>query len=147
MVVVPVTGLCSESPETYGGQCISHVSLSPGQTVTYSLDMASSSQGSGVLSATSSPERDIAVSASPNPFNPATTISFTTTRAGHVTAKIYDASGHLVRTLADRTLEGGLHTLRWNGSTENGPQAASGVYFFKLRSPNGDAAKSLVLMK
>ena len=145
--VVPVTGLCSTGSESYGGQCISHVSLTAGQTVTYSVVMAPSTQGSGVLSATSSPERDIAVSASPNPFNPATTISFTTTRAGHVTAKIYDASGHLVRTLADRTLEGGLHTLRWNGSTENGPQAASGVYFFKLRSPNGDAAKSLVLMK
>ena len=144
---MPVTGLCSTGSESYGGQCISHVSLTAGQTVTYSVVMAPSTQGSGVLSATSAPERGVAVSASPNPFNPATTISFTTTRAGHVTAKIYDASGHLVRTLADRTLEGGLHTLRWNGSTENGPQAASGVYFFKLRSPNGDAAKSLVLMK
>src|SRR5262245_7491025 len=33
--VVPVTGLCSESAENYGGQCISRVSLAPGQTVTY----------------------------------------------------------------------------------------------------------------
>src|SRR5882762_5673011 len=126
--VVPVTGLCSTGSESYGGQCISHVSLSPGQTVTYSVVMAPSTQGPGVLSATASPERDITVSASPNPFNPATTISFTTTRAGHVTAKIYDVSGHLVRTLADRTLEGGLHALRWNGSTEIGSRAASGIY-------------------
>jgi len=44
-------------------------------------------------------------------------------------------------------LEGGLHTLRWNGSTEIGSRAASGIYFFKLRSPDGDVAKSLVLMK
>src|SRR5438552_17311055 len=79
--VVPVTGLCSTGSESYGGQCISHVSLTAGQTVTYSV-VAPSTQGSGVLSATASPERDIAVSASPNPFNPATTISFRTTRAG-----------------------------------------------------------------
>ena len=146
--VVPVTGLCSGASETYGGQCISHVSLNPGQTVTYSVATTPSSQGSGLLSASSAaPGRDVAVSASPNPFNPATTISFRTTRAGRVTAKIYDISGHLVRTLADRTLEGGLHTLRWNGSTENGQNAASGMYFFKLRSPDGDIAKRLVLMK
>ena len=80
-------------------------------------------------------------------MNPSTTISFTTTRAGHVTAKIYDVSGHLVRTLADRTLGGGRHTLPWNGSTENGSRAASGVYFVKLRAPDGEAAKCLVLMK
>src|SRR6267378_3404826 len=147
--VVPVTGLCSESSESYGGQCISHVSLSPGQTVTYSVTTTRSPQGSGVLSASSAApeERGVAVSASPNPFNPATTVSFTTKRAGHVTARIYDVSGHLVRTLADRTLEGGLHTLPWNGSTENGSRAASGVYFVKLRAPDGKAAKCLVLMK
>src|SRR5207249_4205370 len=34
--VVAVTGLCSESSETYGGQCISHIALRPGQTVTMS---------------------------------------------------------------------------------------------------------------
>jgi hypothetical protein len=35
--VVPVTGLCSGSSEVYGGQCISHVSLGAGQTVTYNI--------------------------------------------------------------------------------------------------------------
>lgn len=35
--VVPVTGLCTSSSETYGGQCISHIPLSAGQSVTYSL--------------------------------------------------------------------------------------------------------------
>jgi len=145
--VVPVTGLCTASSETYGGQCVSHVSLSAGQTVTYSIATAGSPQAARILSASSPADRGITLSASPNPFNPSTTISFTTTRAGHVTAKIYDVSGHLVRTLADRTLEGGLHTLPWNGSTENGARAASGVYFVKLRAPDGKAAKCLVLMK
>lgn len=35
--VVPVTGLCGESSEIYGGQCISHVSLDAGESVTFSL--------------------------------------------------------------------------------------------------------------
>src|SRR2546428_4685701 len=31
--VVPVTGLCSNESEVYGGQCINHVSVGPGETV------------------------------------------------------------------------------------------------------------------
>ena len=32
--VVPITGLCSDSSEVYGRQCISHVSIAGGQSVT-----------------------------------------------------------------------------------------------------------------
>ncbi|MGH9868508.1 MAG: hypothetical protein ACREAA_10145 [Candidatus Polarisedimenticolia bacterium] len=35
--VVPVTGLCKGTYEVYGGQCISRVTLGPGQSLTYSL--------------------------------------------------------------------------------------------------------------
>jgi flagellar hook assembly protein FlgD len=93
------------------------------------------------------PRTAVVVSASPNPFRPETAISFTTTRAGHVTATIYDVTGQRVRTLLDGTLEGGSHTLRWNGSTESGRPAASGAYFLKLHTPDGDGAKRLVLTK
>ena len=34
---VPITGLCSDTSETYGGQCISHVTIGAGQTLTFSL--------------------------------------------------------------------------------------------------------------
>ncbi|HKQ98943.1 MAG TPA: hypothetical protein VJV75_13795 [Candidatus Polarisedimenticolia bacterium] len=37
-VVVPVTGLCKGTYETYGGQCISRVSLGAGQSVTLTLN-------------------------------------------------------------------------------------------------------------
>ena len=36
-VVVPVTGLCTSSSEVYGGQCISHISLGAGESVTLDL--------------------------------------------------------------------------------------------------------------
>jgi len=35
--VVPITGLCSDSSEVYGGQCISHVTIGAGQSVTYTI--------------------------------------------------------------------------------------------------------------
>lgn len=36
-VKVPVTGLCGESSESYGGQCISHIPLAAGQSVTLNV--------------------------------------------------------------------------------------------------------------
>ena len=35
--VVPVTGLCADGYEVYGGQCITRVSLAAGQSITYGL--------------------------------------------------------------------------------------------------------------
>jgi hypothetical protein len=36
-VTVPITGLCTDNSEVYGGQCISRVSVGAGESVTYSL--------------------------------------------------------------------------------------------------------------
>jgi len=35
--VVPITGLCSDSSEVYGGQCISHISIGAGESVTHTI--------------------------------------------------------------------------------------------------------------
>ena len=147
--VVPVTGLCTASAETYGGQCISHVALQAGQSVTLGTGTASPTRAvTGVVSTTATPSPDLgAITASPNPFNPETEIAFTTTRSGHVTARVYDVSGRPVRTLVDEVLAAGSHAFTWNGSTDDGHRAASGVYFLKLRSPDGNREKRLILAK
>ena len=141
-VVVPVTGLCTDSSESYGGQCISHIRVTPGQNSTYRFAAA---QPTAV--GTPVPVSGRTITATPNPFNPVTTLSFATARAGLVSAKIFDATGRLVRVLANGTFEAGPHSLRWDGVMENGRTAPSGVYFFKLHSPDGDGAKRLVFMK
>lgn len=87
------------------------------------------------------------VTAAPNPLNPETAITFATTRAGRVTARIYDASGRLVRTLEDRALSAGIHALRWDGSTAAGRRVASGVYYLEVRSPEWGAVQRLVVAK
>jgi len=145
--VVPVTGLCGAAAEQYGGQCISHISLAAGQTATFNLGRSSPSQGStaGVLGG--GPGSAGAIMAVPNPFNPQTAISFTTTREGQVTARIYDVTGQLIRTLNDGIMASGPHSLVWNGSMENGRRAAAGIYFLKVRSPDGESAKRLVFMR
>jgi len=68
----------------------------------------------------------------PNPFNPRTEISFQLARGGSATLRVYDASGRLVRTLVDRSIEAGLHRVAWDGMDDRGRKATSGVYFYRL---------------
>ncbi len=61
------------------------------------------------------------LSCHPNPCNPAATIGFTLGAAGHAKLAIYDAGGRLVKTLVDKMLSGGPHSVVWNGANESPP--------------------------
>ncbi len=73
--------------------------------------------------------------AAPNPFNPMTTISFDLPRSERVSLDIFDITGRRVRSLIrGETLEAGSRAVIWNGRDESGRQAATGVYFYRLRA-------------
>ncbi len=78
----------------------------------------------------------------PNPFNPATQISFTLPRAAEVKLEVFNIMGQKVTTLIDRQLNAGDHSRVWDGSG-----VASGVYFYRLETPDFAATKKMVLMK
>ncbi len=79
------------------------------------------------------PNRAILHAATPNPFNPLTTLSFTLPTASSVSLVIYDVAGRVVRTLMqDETLPSGTHSRTWNGTDERGQRVASGAYFYRL---------------
>lgn len=69
----------------------------------------------------------------PNPFNPDTTVKFSTQGFGLVKVVVYDLRGHKVRSLLERELEAGDHEVRWNGRDEKGRVANSGVYLVQIR--------------
>jgi len=83
----------------------------------------------------------------PNPFNPETTIRYSTAEGGHVAIRIYSVSGQLVRTLLDRQEGAGMHAVRWDGHDDSGNKLASGVYFYRLETSSGitDSKKLLML--
>jgi predicted extracellular nuclease len=83
----------------------------------------------------------------PNPFNPKTTIAFTLPEAGDVSLEVYDVAGRRVATLIDRRLESGPHSVTWDGRTEAGERAASGVYFYKLVAGEQKTTRKMVLLK
>ena len=76
----------------------------------------------------------------PNPFNPATVIPFTLASPGRVEIRVFDVAGRLVRTLVDAALPAGDHVARWNGDTNHGARAASGVYFYRIVYAGGEVS-------
>jgi hypothetical protein len=84
---------------------------------------------------------------SPNPFNPTTQIRFGLANAGVVEIKIFDSLGKEVRTLLNHTKPAGQHVLLWNGKNNNGELAASGVYFYTMKSGDFMSGKKLLLLR
>jgi hypothetical protein len=76
----------------------------------------------------------LAVSAQPNPFNPAVTLRYALPAPGHVTMKVFDARGRLVRTLLDEAVEAATGVVTWRGDDARGARAASGAYFVETRA-------------
>jgi len=83
----------------------------------------------------------------PNPFNPQTVIGFSVPRAQDVRLKIYDVQGKLVRTLVSGRLEAGVHQVTWRGRDDRGGQVASGLYFYRLTSDDGEHVRKMTLLK
>jgi hypothetical protein len=83
----------------------------------------------------------------PNPCNPATTIAFRTPEPGPVTLRIFSADGRLVSLLQDSHLPDGVHELRWNGLDVLGRPAPSGVYFYRLSTPQASLSRRMLLLR
>ena len=84
---------------------------------------------------------------SPNPFNPSTEIRFEVPRAGEGSLRIYTPRGELVRTLRSGSFEQGAGVAIWNGLTDQGRSAGSGVYLYRLEVAGDVQTKRMVLLK
>ena len=85
--------------------------------------------------------------AAPNPFNPTTTIRFDIGAATHVSLRIYDVSGRVVRTLVERDMPQAQHSVVWDGMNDAGDQVSSGVYLYRLSAGNFSAVRKMVMLK
>ncbi|MCB5284209.1 MAG: chitobiase/beta-hexosaminidase C-terminal domain-containing protein [Candidatus Cloacimonetes bacterium] len=83
----------------------------------------------------------------PNPFNPSTTISFSTAKADPVQITIYNHRGQAVKTWNLETKAAGNHSVQWDGRDNNGLAVSSGVYFYRMFSGTYSSTRKMVLMK
>lgn len=83
----------------------------------------------------------------PNPFNPNTNIMISIPRAEHVTLEIYNINGQKVRTLVDRVMDVGNHTVVWDSRSDDGTKVASGIYMYRITAGDFTDSKKMMLLK
>jgi hypothetical protein len=83
----------------------------------------------------------------PNPFNPSTTIHYSMRSKGHLSLKIYNVAGQLLRVLVDEVKNAGAYTIVWDGCNNRGSRVASGVYFYKMETKDFSRTKKMVMLR
>ncbi len=78
----------------------------------------------------------------PNPFNPATTISFRIPLAGRVTIAVFDVLGRHVATVMEGAQEAGEHSVRFDASA-----LSSGVYVCRMSADQFVSAVKMMVVK
>ena len=83
----------------------------------------------------------------PNPFNPATEIRYSLSKAGLVTLEIHDVRGRMIRTLVDGHQPVGEYTATWDGRDGMGRTQASGTYLARLKIGSVQLVERMTLLK
>ncbi len=83
----------------------------------------------------------------PNPFNPIVTIDFTVPRAGRLRLVVFDVRGEVVKRLIDGFLSEGPSRVVWDGRTEEGTQAPTGLYFYRIEVAGYQTSGKILLAK
>ena len=86
----------------------------------------------------------------PNPFNPTTMINYNVAVDGHVTLKVYDIMGRLVKTLVNDYRTAGNasgYSAFWDGTDNFGSEVSAGLYIYTLQTNENSMTKKMVLMK
>ncbi|MEO8209560.1 MAG: T9SS type A sorting domain-containing protein [bacterium] len=78
----------------------------------------------------------------PNPFNPATIISYKVNEGGFVTLKVYNLVGQVVRTLVNEYQGVGTYSEQFEAS-----ELSAGIYLYKLQVNGFTSVKRMTLIK
>lgn len=79
---------------------------------------------------------------SPNPFNPTTTINFSTLEAGNVAIDVFNVSGQKIDTISNEFMNSGSHSVVWDASG-----FSAGVYFYTVKSADITKTMKMTLLK
>ena len=90
---------------------------------------------------------EFSLNAYPNPFNPATSISYTIPASSEVKLVLYDILGNEIITLVNEEKMQGTHKAIWNGKNELGVNVSSGIYLARLYANNQVKNLKLMLLK
>lgn len=78
----------------------------------------------------------------PNPFNPSTVINYSLAQGGNVRLAVYNSLGQEITTLVNEFKDAGNYQVSFDASN-----LSSGVYLYKLETPNYTSIKKMILNK
>jgi hypothetical protein len=91
---------------------------------------------------------EFATAVYPNPFNPATTISYDLPSDALVNVVIYDALGQEIRYLVNEQHAAGRYSIQWDAKDQLGHSVGSGVYIAKIKAGTSfSATQKMLLLK
>jgi len=83
----------------------------------------------------------------PNPTRAGTAVDFTLAVGGGVALDVVDVRGRVVRRLERGFRPAGVHRVAWDGRTDRGELAPSGVYFVRFEAGEASASRRIVLAR
>jgi hypothetical protein len=83
----------------------------------------------------------------PNPSGGPVGIAYALPQEAVVSLKVYNLSGQLVKTLVAGKEQPGYKHVSWDGRSENGSKAASGVYFYRMEAGSFTATQKMVVIR
>ncbi|MDQ7798972.1 MAG: T9SS type A sorting domain-containing protein [Candidatus Edwardsbacteria bacterium] len=83
----------------------------------------------------------------PNPSKGRTEVEFSLAKPAFVELAVYNMLGQRVRTLVNSYKNAGRHKISWNGRDNVGNEVSSGVYFYRLKAGEHNAAKKMMVIK
>ena len=87
------------------------------------------------------------VSAYPNPFNPAISVSIGIPEVSDVVLSVYDIRGRKVFSLVRKGLSAGRYDFLWRGVDNTGRQLSTGIYFFTASDGHMTQSIKITLLK
>jgi hypothetical protein len=83
----------------------------------------------------------------PNPFNDRTNVEFTVAKATPVEFIITNILGQVLYAWIDDYAQPGTVTIHWDGFDLNGREQPSGVYFYRLKTPEITMTKKMMILR
>ncbi len=83
----------------------------------------------------------------PNPFNPETRIEYTLPAFSRVLLEVFSMSGQRVAILVNGNQAAGVHSIRWRGTDGMEHILPSGLYLYKLSTPQGTLTKKMLFVR
>jgi hypothetical protein len=85
-----------------------------------------------VADITTGNRRTVVMTASPNPFNPSSTINIALPLATQVRLAVFDAGGRFIKEIFNGTRPSGVHSFTWTGTDTQGKKVSAGLYVYRL---------------